>query len=262
MSRARSRRLLSLVCLAFACGPAKSDSATDAATSDGPTTGTADPGGTTGAAACVPGPQVGDLECVPRGASLSSWDFFVLEGVLQDSYAAQCDVAAVTDDGEEQTIALTCGADEPTLRLWTVAPHVPLALDVGAAVTIDFVTVPDGEVQRASFTLLDEADALLAAGVDLAVLPAALGPLTVDLRSTDCEGDLFNECIVVQRAGVEVTLGDASVVVFDGNVGALPGFEVLVGASTREVCFDEGAPVCGFNYSPTSTEALILASPG
>lgn len=257
-----------LVC---ACGPDKSDSMTEAtstASTTSPASTTVDASTTdvttnpTGEPSCSPGPVDGDLDCVPPGDTRTSWQF-LFDGAGTDAFDAQCTVSAVSDDGSAQLFGFLCPDGPATLELTTTDPHVPLDLVMGATVRLRYTPDFDGEVVTQSFTLLDDTEALLAAGLERWVkFPIALDALDIALRSTDCDGsgDEF-DCFVIQRAGVEVTRGDQSAIVFGGNTGTLGDLQFLVNDSTREVCFGID-PECGYNYSPFSTSALFLRAPG
>jgi hypothetical protein len=275
------RLAVALPLLVLACTPDKSDTATDTSTdsttgsstdqptstgstTDQPTSttgSTTDPGTTTGEPVCAPGPAAGDLDCVPPAGTVASWQFLV-DDVSVEAFDESCTIDEVTDDGSTQTFALTCAGSSAALALTTSSPHVALALDGMDVIQIEFATEPDGEVLASNFMLRDETDLLLAAGLDRWVtIPVTLDALNIGLRSTNCDGflDEFG-CFVIQRAAVEVTIGDQSVAVLGGNAGAVGEFQILVNDSTSDVClFDDQ---CGFNYSPFSTSALFLRPGG
>lgn len=263
------RSLLPLA-LVLACGPEKSESdsinttsitdptegppeTTSSGTTEQPTTG--DGTASTGEPVCAPGTIPGPLACKPPGETYAYFQFAF--NTFAETYDAQCDVAAVTDDGTIQTLDLTCPDGQVSLDLGTSAPRALVAVDMGAKVRLHYEWAEDGERFAEIFILLDDADLPLAAGVNTPYLPAKLDPLTIEILDSDCDGE-GGECAVTQRTGVQVTFGDASVTVFDGNFATLPStpkLTLLVSDSTRTVCI---GPDCGFSYSPSVTRALLV----
>lgn len=236
------------------CGPGAAELTTDGTSTDAATT--TEPTGTSGPQGCVPGPVDGELACVPAGPTRA--DYLVQHLARPGaSFDEVCAVDTAVDDGAAETLALTCPSGHVDLTLSTTAPHVPLGLAPGAMVRIQYTVEWDGERPTDRFALRDEADALLAVGVDAPNFPLVFDPLTLDLRSTDCEG-VGSDCAVVQAAALGVTRGGVGVSVFGGNAGSLDEFQILVDHATRTSCFGPPELMCGFSYSPSSTAALIL----
>lgn len=274
--------LLVLAALVLACGPGKTDTDTnhtaslthstgdppDSTSTTAPTTGdttttTGDastgPASTGDPAACAPGPLDGDLECAPQGDTYAFFSVSFLN--FADKFDEECEVGPSTDDGTAQEFDLTCPSSQVGISLHTEAPHVPLDLVMGAKVRLQYEYGMDGERPTATFALFDDQGVPLAAGVDTPFLPLTLGPLEFTLVSSSCDGT-GGECAVIQRAGVQVSLAGATAVAFDRNTATLaatPTFELLVGSATRTTCTD---PECGFNYSPSTTTALLVRAPG
>jgi hypothetical protein len=253
---------------ALACVPAKTDS-TDSATDADDTTDSTSLSPTTGGStgdACTPGPIAGEHTCKPAGLANAQWAFTGLEA-FTDTFDETCTLIAVEDDGFiSQMLALDCPSRQLELGLGTSTPHVPLAVTPGVSLQVQFKSIPNGEVEYSGhFTLSDDQGTLLAAGVNGPATPLTFGPLNYDVRTTTCEG-FGDPCSVTQRAALEVTMGDDSIVLFDGYSGVLgsaPAYTILVGYASREDCHADALsrPDCfPGNYAAWSVEALFIRS--
>jgi hypothetical protein len=122
---------------------------------------------------------------------------------------------------------------------------------------------PTLEIQNNAFALRDADERLLAAGLKNAIFPQPapleVAPLTFDLLATDCE-PLDDGYVVMQRAGLSVTMDGMTAVVFDGNtanLGLQDGFQILVSRATRELCVANNR----FNGEPWGVDALLVFTP-
>lgn len=269
-----------LVTLSLGCTPEKDDSASDATTStaagststaadttmatDEPTSTTVEP--TTGEAdalSCQPPPLVGEA-CAPAGETRAAW-YLELDGrgLFVEAFDTKCSVDDVGDDGETQTLTLGCDVGVVRLDLTSAAPHVPVAVAVGATVHVQLKDFPTLEIPNYALALRDADGRLLAAAIQNVVFPRPapleIAPLTIDLLASDCE-PIDDGSVVSQRAGLSVTIDGMAAVVFDGNTAGLglqDGFQIVVGRATRELCtFDNQ-----FNGEPWGVDALIVLVP-
>jgi hypothetical protein len=279
-----------LVVLLGGCGPQTTDtgatteagsastvagsSSTDAPTTGSPTTGSPTTGSpttgspttgepTTGGSECVPGPVAGEVTCQPPGATQAYWSLSFAAS-RDETVDTECLVLGVEDDGELQTIDLTCENNSAILELFSKAPHVAASLVDGADVVLQSTTLLNDEVPDAWFALRDLEGRLLVAGLQNTVFPElaplTIAPLTIDVRSSDCDGT-GAECFVIQRAALAVATAEDETTVFDGNVGLLgeqSGFAILASRVTRELCYIAD---CGYNYDPWSADVLIVFTP-
>jgi hypothetical protein len=268
MIRVDSLRASSLAAV-LACVPAKvdtTDATTDGSGSDGSSTSLSPTtGSSTGEFACTPGPIAGEHACILAGLATAQW--WVSLDVFTSSFDETCTLVAVDDDSfTQQTLVLDCPSEQLELSLTTLSPRVLLAVTPGTTVHLQYQSIPNGDVEDSGhFTLFDDQDVLLAAGVSGPAAPLTFGPLTYDVRSTTCEG-FGDPCSVTQRAALEVTMDDENVVLFSGYSGAIgsaPGYRILVEYVSREDCStdDLSRPDCTPpNYAAWSVEALFIRS--
>lgn len=267
-----SAALLPVFALTLACAPGKDD--TDATGSTGPTgptegTDATDPGGSetvepTGDPVCAGGPMDGELACEAAGDT--SVTLAVEGSFFEGPVEAQCVVQSTAEDGDVQTIVLTCADDEARLLLTSSAPHVSATVAVDQMVRLAYTTLQGGEILEFYFALYDMQDALIVAGFSGVLkpdlLPLTMAPLTVDLPSSDCESSLgFEDCTVAQNTALRVTWGEKSTDVHRFNhakLGSSPDYEIVTGRVARPICAAENA-FC--NYNTFGLDALIVALP-
>ena len=267
-----SKHALTLLAMVtIGCGPETGDATTSAestaadttmATGE-PTMATGEPtAGDTDALSCQPPPLVGEA-CDPAGETKGSWYLEVGGEGFFEPFDAMCSVDSVVDGGETQTLTLACGGEVVRLDMPSAAPHVAVPVAAGAMVHMQVTDFPTLEVQNHAFALRDADERLLAAGLRNAILPQPaplkVAPLTFELLATDCEA-LDNDFVVMQRAGLSVTMDGITAVVFDGNtanLGPQDGFQILVSRATRELCVADSQ----FNGEPWGVDALVVFTP-
>ena len=268
MSLKHAFTLLAMV--SIGCGPEKDDTASDATTGGASTSTATDPtmatdeptAGDTDALSCQPPPLVG-AACEPAGETKGSWYMEVDGEGYFEPFDVMCSVESVNDDSETQTLMLACDGKVMQLDMTTAAPHVAVPVVVGAMVRMEVKDFPTLEIENHVFTLRDADEQLLAAGLKNAVLPRPepleVAPLTLDLIATDCE-PLDDSFVVMQRAGLSVTMDGMTAVVFDGNTASLglqDGYQILVSRATRELCVADNQ----FNGEPWGVDALLVLTP-
>lgn len=242
----------------LACGSEKQGGSTDGSPLDSTTTET-----TTGVAICAYVPDGSDVECAPGGPTRASSyipSYSSFPGLIDEL----CTVAMVTDDGKVQTIALDCPILPRDVRLETSSPHVPVELAEGSKVHFRAEAIPNGDAPSYAFMLRDEMDRLLVAGIEGPTESLALEPLHVKLRRTTCELH-GGTCEQIQDGALEVTLAEASVLVFGGReaeIGTTPRYRILVEEALREECYDpECTPVGSHQHgTPVSQHHSPLGS--
>ena len=244
--------------LLLACGPEKQGGSSDGSSSggNGSTTEVS-----TAETVCSFVPNADDIQCVSARqmqAVLYIPSYSSFSGPIDEL----CSVAAVTDDGELQTLSLDCPVFSRDIFLTTSAPHVAVEVANGSTVRLQADSIPNGEIDSYYFMLRDETDALLVAGIDGPTESLSIAPLQVELRRTTCEtyGDPRT---ILQRGALEVTLGETSVIVFGGNdatIGSSPSYRLLVDEALREDCWSEQCTPP--NYLSWLVHALFIRTTG
>ena len=251
-------RNITLAISLLACEHAKSDG------SDGLPPSSSSSSSTTGGE-MITSTDTGDFICVGRSEVMSctqpmgtfaSWTVSAAP-LMGGSIEEICTVTNVVDDGQTEALSLDCPAFDREIQLQSLNPHTPSLLNVGAEITLQYTSVSSPGPAWGYFALRENGTGtLLVAGVQAPIEEVALEPVLVTLRSSMC-GYIYESCRVEQRGAVEVTLGESTVTVFDGNFADLKEFRILLDTATRDECYSIN-PDCNPSHPLWGVQTLII----